>query len=358
MYRIDHHPTMSQHPVTPMKESDLRLHLAGQTELSTGLFNITDQQGDLAAVRERLLRLVETERPELVLFDVLDDLHLETVGRLLWEEASRTMDTEASAMGSTQGTETTPEPDGGLFVIGSSGVEYALTMAWRAAGRLNARGDETPPRDEAGEVSQLLVVSGSCSPVTERQLQQAIEAGYAGIRVPAALLVQADRAEQVCAALKREALDQLAAGRSVLLYSAAGPQDPAIGELREQLAEHGRSSDESSRMLGSALGVLARELVREAGLTRIVIAGGDTSGYVTRELGIYALECVSTLEPGGPICRAHSTDPGLDGLELALKGGQVGSDSFLSTFAMGESDKAGRGSGPNGRWRRSGESIS
>ncbi|WP_260405775.1 four-carbon acid sugar kinase family protein, partial [Paenibacillus sp. 598K] len=40
VYRLDRHPTMSRHPVTPMAESDLRLHLAQQTELSSSLMDI------------------------------------------------------------------------------------------------------------------------------------------------------------------------------------------------------------------------------------------------------------------------------------------------------------------------------
>src|SRR3954468_1680203 len=35
-YRLDRHPTMSRHPVTPMREADLRLHLAEQTDGRVG----------------------------------------------------------------------------------------------------------------------------------------------------------------------------------------------------------------------------------------------------------------------------------------------------------------------------------
>ncbi|WP_305781353.1 nucleotide-binding domain containing protein, partial [Paenibacillus sp. 598K] len=81
-------------------------------------------------------------------------------------------------------------------------------------------------------------------------------------------------------------------------------------------AELGFRSEDSSRLLGEALGALTRRLVVEAGLTRVLIAGGDTSGYVTRGLGIYALECAAALTPGAPLCRASADDPALDGLEL------------------------------------------
>ena len=36
-YRLDRHPTMSCHPVTPMDEADVRRHLAKQTEKDIGL---------------------------------------------------------------------------------------------------------------------------------------------------------------------------------------------------------------------------------------------------------------------------------------------------------------------------------
>jgi uncharacterized protein YgbK (DUF1537 family) len=39
-YRIDRHPTMARHPVTPMDEADLRLHLAKQTRRKIGLVDI------------------------------------------------------------------------------------------------------------------------------------------------------------------------------------------------------------------------------------------------------------------------------------------------------------------------------
>ena len=41
VYRIDRHPVMSRHPVTPMAEADLRLHLIAQTALKTRLADLS-----------------------------------------------------------------------------------------------------------------------------------------------------------------------------------------------------------------------------------------------------------------------------------------------------------------------------
>jgi len=58
VYRLDRHPTMSQHPVTPMAEADLLRHLAWQTGMRSALFSILDQEGPLDQVSGRLERLV------------------------------------------------------------------------------------------------------------------------------------------------------------------------------------------------------------------------------------------------------------------------------------------------------------
>ena len=62
---------------------------------------------------------------------------------------------------------------------------------------------------------------------------------------------------------------------------------------------------------------------------RVVIAGGDTSSYATQELGLYGLEMLGELAAGTPLCRAYSDDSRFDGLEIALKGGQMGGPDYF-----------------------------
>ena len=61
----------------------------------------------------------------------------------------------------------------------------------------------------------------------------------------------------------------------------------------------------------------------------MVVAGGDTSSYATQELGLYGLEMLAELTPGAPLCRGYSDDPRFDGLEIALKGGQMGQANYF-----------------------------
>lgn len=294
--RLDRHPMMSRHPVTPMDESDLRLHLGRQTRARIALFDILQLSGAAAEIDARFAALLAAY-PDIILFDALDEVRLNEAGRLIWES-------EAS------------------FIIGSSGVEYALAAYW-----------ERPRVDypSAGAVEQLIVVAGSCSAATQAQIEWAEANGYAGIRLDAALLADETSAEGERARLRREALEFLCAGRSVVLYSARGPHDPFMQASSEALLQRGLDQQTIRERLGREQGLLLRELVLDGRVRRVCVAGGDTASRAIGVLGIYALELRTPMAPGQPLCRAHSVEAALDGLEIAMKGGQHGrADHFES----------------------------
>ncbi len=284
IHRIDRHPTMRRHPVTPMKEGDLRLHLARQTERQIAWLDILALQ---SADPEAALAKVLENRPDAVLFDGLDEASLEVTGRLLW----------------------TRRPAAETFVIGSSGLTHALIRYWRKAGVIGS--DFVPP--PAGGVERLLVVSGSCSPVTGTQIRWAVEHGFAGLRV----LPSTPAGDAVLA----EAATLLSAGRSVVLYSALGKPD-ADQPLRGE-------------QLGCYLGEMLRDLLARTGVRRVLIAGGDTSTHAVRQLGVEALTFAALTVPGAPLCRCHSADPLVNGLEIVLKGGQVGPPDYFELVRRG-----------------------
>jgi uncharacterized protein YgbK (DUF1537 family) len=65
------------------------------------------------------------------------------------------------------------------------------------------------------------------------------------------------------------------------------------------------------------------------------VAGGDSSGAVAAALDVQALTLQARLVPGAPLCRAWSQRPGRDGLEIVLKGGQMGGDDFFGRVRDG-----------------------
>ena len=281
-YRIDRHPTMSRHPVTPMEEGDLRRHLGRQTSLSLGLVDI------LALQAGRGLEKFREERSEIVLFDTLDEGSLREAGRAIWESRGETP----------------------LFVAGSSGVEYALLEWWREQGLLPTVSMTYEPEP----AERVLVVSGSCSPVTGKQIGWALRNGF--VDVP----VDLTRGDFDNALQMGEAA--LSRGESPVVYTAAGPGDIVLGA--------------NGNEIGARLGALAGTLARRSGVRRIVICGGDTSGHAGRELGIEALTFKRSFYPGGPLCTAWCAENALHGIEIMLKGGQIGGEKLFGEVISGQ----------------------
>ncbi len=291
IHRIDRHPTMRSHPVTPMREADLRRHLGAQTPLSIGLVDLTAfAQGRAPAALAECLSTGDAA----VLFDGVRQAELEVTGRLLWQCAT----------------------DSPLFCVGSSGLTYALLSAWRQTSVIAGE----PAHTHAAPTDALLVMSGSCSPVTERQIRTALADGYRGIPLDVTRLLDESCGTAVAEMAIEEAVTHLRAGRSTIVYSALGPLAPA--------------TQPSGEALGCRVGALLRRILTQTRVSRVVLAGGDTSTHAVAQLGIHALTWAASLEPGAPLCRAHAQTPELDGLQLVLKGGQVGGDDFFERMRL------------------------
>ena len=299
VYRIDRHPVMSRHPVTPMGEADLAVHLSKQTRLPVALADlatIASADADLRVDR------LATEAGGILLIDVDSEATQAAAGRQLVRLASQF----------------------GSFLAGSSGIEYALLNAWRQSGVIAGTWDFP----DVGSVDRLAVVSGSVSPTTERQIRQAKEDGFADIALDPLALVSEDGERAIDAAVQN-GVERLKEGRSVILHTALGPSADVGGDIdRISGARHA---------LGRALGTILRQMVEREGLSRAVIAGGDTSSHALRQLKVEALTTLLPLPqtPGSPLCLAHGSYPPTDGLQIALKGGQIGTDGYFAQIRDG-----------------------
>ncbi len=298
-YRIDRHPVMSRHPVTPMRESDLRLHLAQQTALRTDLVDLAVLQSPDSAPG-------------------IDAVAAACGGILLFDAASLESQLRAGeALARLR-------PDGGWFTAGSSGLEYALLAHWRKAELLG----EKPNFPSPGEAERLAIVSGSVSPTTGRQIRHAAHKGFEAIPIDALTLAATDPQGAADAAVAA-GLKALRNGKSPLIHTALGPSEDASAALdRLPGARH---------RIGRALGQILRQLIEQEKVTRAVIAGGDTSSHALKELSIEALTTLLPLpqSPGSPLCLAYGSAKSADGLQIALKGGQVGGDDYFSMIRSG-----------------------
>ena len=316
VHRLDRHPIMSAHPVTPMDEADLTRHLAAQSAQPMTKFTWPTLDAGREAADRELARLA-TDEGSAILFDAITPAHLTEVGRLL-ESLSRGR-------------------SGPLFCVGSSGLEYALTQWWRECGAFQATAAAAPDVESFDAVPQLLAVSGSASPLSALQVDAALAAGFADFPGDAAALVAESGWQDSVATLTGRVITALREGKSVMLHTARGPQDPRIAAMLDSLMARGVSRDqarhEGGRLLAQRLGEVVDAVLRAAPLRRLVLSGGDTSSQITQRLAPDALLIAARLAPGAPLCRVSSRAPHLRELQIALKGGQMGrADYFVAAL--------------------------
>ncbi|SDI71034.1 four-carbon acid sugar kinase family protein [Aliiruegeria lutimaris] len=297
VFRLDRHPVMSRHPVTPMDEADVALHIARQSDrLDTALLSLED------LARGAGLPEVEAGRLCAVTIDTMDAASDAAAGRAMWGARERSR-----------------------FVIGSQGVEYALVEHWCQSGLLERA---TPPTG-IGRSKGMISVSGSVSPTTAAQIAWSKENGFACVAFDATQVCHGQEAVEREIELSVAAcLAALSEGRDPLVYTAEGPDDPAVQRFREEIAATGTQVQDAYRLIGESLGKILFEVLQRSGVRRAIVSGGDTSGFASQQLGIYALSALAPTIPGASIFRAHAEGP-MDGLELALKGGQMGSPDYF-----------------------------
>ncbi|WES63141.1 four-carbon acid sugar kinase family protein [Microbacter sp. GSS18] len=281
VHRLDRQPTMSTHPSTPMTESDLAAHLSRQTTLPIGHIPFTEYTSvDAVACAVR-------ESPDAALvLDAADDGHLEMIGAAL----------------------TALSGDEPLFALGSGGLSYALAGA--------SPGSSAPlPRSTAGH-GPVLAVSGSRSARTRAQMDAAVEAGWFVAPMPLDPRARDDAVGRASAELR--------SGRSVAFSS----DDAEVSALAP--------GDVLSALADTAADLIGR-IARTGAVRRAIVCGGDTSSRVTTLLGVDSLSIAANPTGNVVLLEAHAADPAIDGLELLLKGGQVGDvDLFEGIRTLGD----------------------
>ncbi len=285
VHRIDRHPTMSRHPITPMNEADLRRHLAAQGLAQVAGIAYPDYEQSDQALDSQLDTLLAAN-PGAVLLDVAHAGHLATVGRLIWQRAQQQ----------------------NLLAAGPSSVVQALAAHWQAA-------DEPEPARIAAATGPVLVLAGSLSPVTARQVHAA--SAYRQVALDAARLTgDTNYAQQMAAQIAA----LLAQGRHVLACTSA---------------DGASTTSTDGRALAQACGDLLARVLKAVPLHRLGIAGGDTSSHAVQALDAWGLSYAAQLAPGVALCRLHSDRAALDGMEIMLKGGQMGGEDLFETLLHG-----------------------
>jgi len=280
---------MKDHPLTPMKDSNLVRLLRPQVKSPVGLTNRLVVARGPQILRDKLARL-DADGVAHVVVDAVAYEDLNTIARACSDMT---------------------------LLTGGSAVAMPLPEKWINEGIL-AR-ENTAPRVAARE-GAAIVLSGSCSAMTNRQVSAYLSRGNPGFRLdPLGLAHDSHDA----------ALDWLAAqprDAAPLVYATAAPD--AVQAAQEKLGVAG-----AGRLVESSLAACAVK-ARDLGAVRFVVAGGETSGAVAKALGITRLDVGAEIAPGVPWCFART---GGREVAITLKSGNFGDESFFSQ-ALGMSD--------------------
>jgi uncharacterized protein YgbK (DUF1537 family) len=271
---------MKDHPLTPMRHSDLVALMAAQSRRSVGLLRYDRVRLGPAAIREALASLA-AEGFSYAVTDAIDTADLRHLGRAVADHP---------------------------LITGGSAIALELPENFRRAGKL-------APASGALRVSgtgRAAILAGSCSQATREQLARAcalwpsrrldIDAIAAGAPVVA------------------DTLDWAATQPDTSPVVVYGSADPA--EIARAQSRYGR--DRSGAMMEDAIGRIASGL-RDQGVGRFMVAGGETSGAVVSALGLRALRIGQSIAPGVPWTRSIDAAP----IALALKSGNFGGQDFF-----------------------------
>jgi uncharacterized protein YgbK (DUF1537 family) len=279
--------SMMDHPLTPMRDSNLIRVLQRQTGCSVGLVAFEDVEGGPDAIRKAFDR-EKAAGHQIVIVDAVTDSHLRAIGLAAAELP---------------------------LITGGSGVAMGLPAAYR--------GDHAPAASPSGvfdaPAGREAILAGSCSSATRRQVEVAIERGVPAFRIDPMELASGKLTSQAVLAW----IGAQDTSGPVLVYSTATPD-----EVQDVQGKLGRMN--AGEMVEKVLAEIARALPT-LGFTRLVVAGGETSGAVVGALGVDALTIGPEIDPGVPWTR---TLAGTD-LALALKSGNFGApDFFLKAWNM------------------------
>jgi uncharacterized protein YgbK (DUF1537 family) len=275
---------LKDHPLNPMRDSNLVRVLARQSKTQIGLVDLATVTRGAEAVRARLAELAGNGIGAAVI-DAVFDRDLETIGLVAAEHR---------------------------LSVGASGIGLGLARALVSTGKVKSAAASGDTGAVVGGPAACL--AGSCSQATLRQIASAEKVMPVLHLDPDRILTGAGEAQR--------ALDwarpRLAEG-PVLIASSSTPDQVAALQAR-----HGR--DAAGHAIEQTMADLAEGLVK-SGVRRLVVAGGETSGAVVDRLKIPGFLVGVEIAAGVPVLRAV----GVEGdMLLALKSGNFGGPEFFS----------------------------
>jgi len=284
---------LKDHPLNPMTESDLRKWLALQTGTEIGHVSFSDVQAGADQVRQKMSDEAAAARNYMIVDAITDD-DLMIVGQALKSQPP---------------------------VTGGSGIAIGLPQNFpKIAGKQDAAAKWQ------GEAGRCVAICGSCAAATRAQIAAHKAAGQPVLALDSEAVIAGEYGISDALAWAEAALDN-APEAIPLIYSSADPE--AVRAIQEK---HGRSL--AAEAFESFFGALATALVADLA-SRLIVAGGETSGAVVEALALPSLVIGPEIDPGVPALRGGPS------LTLALKSGNFGAEDFFVKAAACLADNSG-----------------
>ncbi len=275
---------LKDHPLNPMHDSSLVRVLARQSRSKIGLAALASVARGPEALRARLAEL-GGQGIAAAIVDAVFDADLEIIGQVALDHR---------------------------LTVGASGIGLGLARALVASGAVKSAATESEAMTPVGGPAACL--AGSCSQATLQQIANA-EAIMPVLHLdPERVVAGSDEARRAIG----WATQRLANG-PVLIASSSTPDEVAALQAR-----HGR--DAAGHAIEQAMADIAEGLV-QAGVHRLVVAGGETSGAVVDRLGVPGFLVGAEIAAGVPVLRAVGAQAG--DMLLALKSGNFGGPQFF-----------------------------
>lgn len=274
--------SMKDHPLTPMNDSNLMRLLSAQVSRRVGLADRIVVNSGVNSLKEKLISLKENDVPHVIV-DAVADTDLDTIA-----SACQDMD----------------------FITGGSALAMPLAEFYKASGKISVV-DNSFMNKKLNTGS--IILSGSCSEMTIIQVKNFIQRGAAAFQ-----LDPIDLAENGV----KKVLDWLSSQdftKNIIIYATSDPD--TVKKVQAELGV-----DMAGKIVEQGLSECAIA-ARELGIKNFIIAGGETSGAITKALNVRQLDIGIEIAPGVPWTFSGKRN---NQIALSLKSGNFGSEEFFT----------------------------
>ena len=274
--------SMKDHPLTPMNDSNLMRLLSVQVSRRVGLADRIVVNSGVNSLKEKLISLKENDVPHVIV-DAVADTDLDTIA-----SACQDMD----------------------YITGGSALAMPLAEFYKASGKISAN-DNSFMNKKLNTGS--IILSGSCSEITIIQVKNFIQRGAAAFQ-----LDPIDLAENGV----KKVLDWLSSQdftKNIIIYATSDPD--TVKKVQAELGV-----DMAGKIVEQGLSECAIA-ARELGIKNFIIAGGETSGAITKALNVRQLDIGIEIAPGVPWTFSGKRN---NQIALSLKSGNFGSEEFFT----------------------------